>query len=183
MPDTLDPWPWIAAWQEAERQLRQQASTAAPTGMEALQRLLDYGGDYAGFAREAWRLLDRGRAPGEAILDQYRRLFMPAAGFAAATPEYAAPVAALRWQAASQRLSQQAAAIAADACRRLTAALADDGPDAPPITSLRQLHDLWVECGEAAYAEAAHGEEFAAAQAEWLAAAVELHCHGRGAAR
>jgi hypothetical protein len=173
----------MAAWQQAERQLREQASTAAPAGMDAMRKLLDYGGDYAGFAREAWRLFEPGRAPGEEIIDQYRRLFMPAAAFAVPGPDASAPAAALRWQAATQRLSQQVAAIAADASRRLAAALDDDGPDAPPITSLRQLHDLWVECGEAAYAEAAHGEAFAAAQAEWLAAAVELYCHGRGAGR
>jgi polyhydroxyalkanoate synthesis regulator phasin len=41
------------------------------------------------------------------------------------------------------------------------------------VTSLRQLHDLWVECGEQAYAAAAHRDDFAAAQAELLAAAIE----------
>ncbi len=48
------------------------------------------------------------------------------------------------------------------------------GPDAPPITSLRELQALWIECGEAAYAEAARREEFASAQAELLMALVEL---------
>ena len=48
------------------------------------------------------------------------------------------------------------------------------GPQAPPITSLRELHALWIECGEAAYGEAARREEFAAAQAELLMALVEL---------
>jgi hypothetical protein len=40
---------------------------------------------------------------------------------------------------------------------------------------LRELHELWIECGEAAYAAAAHGEEFSAAQAELLAAMIEMH--------
>ena len=53
-------------------------------------------------------------------------------------------------------------------------ALAATGPEAQPITSLRELHALWVECGEAAYSQAAHREEFAAAQAELLSALVEL---------
>jgi hypothetical protein len=50
--------------------------------------------------------------------------------------------------------------------------MADDA-GLPPISSLRQLHELWVDCGEAAWAEAAHGDEFAEAQAELLAAWVE----------
>jgi hypothetical protein len=42
------------------------------------------------------------------------------------------------------------------------------------VTTLRELHALWIDCGEAAWAAAAHGEEFAEAQAELLAAHVEL---------
>ncbi len=61
-----------------------------------------------------------------------------------------------------------------DAGRRLAEALAASGPDAPPITSLRELQALWIDCGEAAYAEAARREEFALAQAELLMALVEL---------
>ena len=69
---------------------------------------------------------------------------------------------------------EQATAIAIDACERLGASLSATGSAAPPITSLRDLHALWIECGEAAYAAAAHREEFAAAQAELLMALVEL---------
>ena len=65
-------------------------------------------------------------------------------------------------------------AIALEASRRFAAALAQTGPQAPPITSLRELQALWIECGEAAYGEAARREEFAAAQAEMLMALVEL---------
>ena len=54
-------------------------------------------------------------------------------------------------------------------------ALAQRDPQAPPITSLRELHaPLSIECGEAAYGEAARREEFAAAQAELVMALVEL---------
>jgi hypothetical protein len=61
-----------------------------------------------------------------------------------------------------------------NAGERLAAALARSGPEAPPITTLRELHALWIDCGEAAYAAAAHREDFAEAQAELLAAFVEL---------
>ena len=79
-----------------------------------------------------------------------------------------------RYQRAAARSTELAASIAHDASRRLAEALAASGPEAPPITSLRELHALWIECGEAAYAEAARREEFAMAQAELLMALVEL---------
>jgi hypothetical protein len=52
--------------------------------------------------------------------------------------------------------------------------LSASGPAAPPVTTLRELHALWIECGEAAWAAAAHRDEFAEAQAELLAAHVEF---------
>ena len=79
-----------------------------------------------------------------------------------------------RLQQAAERYARLALAIASDAGRRLVAALSAGDAAAPPVTSVRELHALWIECGEAAWAAAAHGEEFAAAQAELLAAQVEL---------
>jgi len=115
----------------------------------------------------------QGQAAPDAAYEAYRRLFAPSppAAFAGTAQ---AGAAWHRWQRAAERLGRLTGFIALDASRRLQAALAQSGPKAPPITSLRELHALWVECGEAAYAEAAHGEEFADAQAEWLAAMVEL---------
>jgi Poly(R)-hydroxyalkanoic acid synthase subunit (PHA_synth_III_E) len=108
----------------------------------------------------------------------YRDLFMPAAGEALMnSAASAAPL--LRYQAALQRSGAIALAIARDAGARLLAALSETGPQAPPITSLRALHELWIECGEAAYAAAAHREDFAEAQAELLAALVELQSRAR----
>jgi poly(hydroxyalkanoate) synthase III subunit E len=96
-------------------------------------------------------------------------------GLVPARPESTRSDAAwLRMQQAGERYARLALAIATDAGRRLVAALSASGPAAPPVTSLRELHALWIECGEAAWAAAAHGDEFAAAQAELLAAHVEL---------
>jgi hypothetical protein len=114
------------------------------------------------------------------LLESYRRLFQPS-GFAvppgataAAGPGAKAGTALVLYRQAWDRCARLATAIAMGANQRLSAALADSGPGAPPITTLRELHALWIECGEAAYAEAAHTEEFAAAQAELLGALVEL---------
>jgi hypothetical protein len=114
-----------------------------------------------------------GRAE-EAFASSYRHLLgMPGlpSGLAGARPTDTGPV---RLQVAAERYGRLLSEIALDAARRLGNALAEDGPDAPPITSLRELHALWIECGEAAWSAAAHREEFAAALAEFLVALVTL---------
>jgi Poly(R)-hydroxyalkanoic acid synthase subunit (PHA_synth_III_E) len=107
------------------------------------------------------------------MVGAYQRLFTPPGP----SPLEAAAVgsaAFVRWQRASERFAGLATAIANDAFARLSRALADNGPGAPPITSLAALHALWIDCGEAAWAEAAHREDFAEAQAELLAALAGL---------
>jgi poly(hydroxyalkanoate) synthase III subunit E len=138
---------------------------------DAHQRLADYAAEYAGLAAAA---LAPWQSDGAPLVERYQRLFMPP-GLVPARPESTRSDAAwLRMQQAGERYARLALAIATDAGRRLVAALSASGPAAPPVTSLRELHALWIECGEAAWAAAAHGDEFAAAQAELLAAHVEL---------
>ena len=113
-------------------------------------------------------------ALGNPLIERYRQLFMPP-GLAAAGDIHAkAGAGFLRYQQAMRGFTSQVNAIAADAGGRLADALAQSGPESPPIATLRELHALWIECGEAAYASAAHREEFAEAQAELLAAFFEL---------
>ena len=108
------------------------------------------------------------------LIERYRQLFMPS-GLATPGDRPANPGAAfLRYQQAMQGFTAQVSAIAMNAGERLAEALAQSGPEALPITTLRELHALWIDCGEAAYAAAAHREDFAEAQAELLAASVEL---------
>jgi hypothetical protein len=103
----------------------------------------------------------------------YQQLFMPA-GPSPLDAAAAGGAQLLRWQRASERFGKLVAAIATDAFARLAGALDDDGPPAAPVTTLAELHALWIDCGEAAWAEAAHREEFAEAQAELLAALAGL---------
>lgn len=147
-----------------------------------LQRTLsEFAQGFAALAGAAQSLGAQGTATPEALLQSlaasYQRLFAPS-GFAApapaATPAAGSGAAWERYQRAAARSAELASAIALDASRRLAGALAQSGPQAPPITSLRELHALWIDCGEAAYGEAARREEFAAAQAELLMALVEL---------
>jgi hypothetical protein len=156
---------------------------------EFLRRTLEeYARGYASLAAAIQAPAPAGPQATEALLapllESYRRMFepsafaIPPAAVATAGPAAKAGTAFARYQQAFDHCTRLATGIALDANRRLSAALAEDGPAAPPITSLRELHALWIECGEAAYAEAAHTEEFAAAQAELLGALVEL----RGAA-
>ncbi len=144
-----------------------------------LQRtLLDYAQGYAGIAAALWTTARPDQPDlgvlSKAFVEPYRRLFTPAGLDGAGSPPAGATEALQRWQLAAQRFAGESTAIAMDASRRLAAALEKSGPDAPPVTTLAELHALWIECGEAAYAAAAHGERFAAAQAELLTALVEL---------
>jgi len=103
------------------------------------------------------------------MIGAYQQLFTPA-GPGPLDAATAAGAAFLRWQRASERQAALLGAIAQDAFARFLRALEASGPGAPPITSIAALHALWIDCGEAAWAEAAHREDFAEAQAELLAA-------------
>jgi hypothetical protein len=115
----------------------------------------------------------------QSFAEPYRLLFtMP--GVLATGADAAASAATMRrYQQASERVARLVSEAAADAGRRLGAALATAGPHAQPITTLRELQSLWIDCGEAAWSAAAHREEFALAQAELLAAWVALRVTGQ----
>jgi poly(hydroxyalkanoate) synthase III subunit E len=167
--------PWLQTLLDAQRELARLGmagpSTASSPVAAAQQRLADYASEYAGLAAAALAPWQADNAP---LVARYQALFMPR-GLLPAHPDTARDGAAwLRMQRAGERYARLASAIATDAGRRLAAALSASGPAAPPVTSLRELHALWIECGEAAWAAAAHRDEFAEAQAELLAAHVEL---------
>jgi hypothetical protein len=148
--------PWLSAWLATQRDFAALVAAVAPPS--AGQPTFD--------------------AIGQSLTEQYRRLFafppLPAAG----PDAVAAGAAAQRYREAAERYGQLVSAAAIDAGKRLAAALDATGPEAPPITSLRALHALWVECGEAAWSAAAHREDFAAAQAELLGALALLGATG-----
>ncbi len=115
-----------------------------------------------------------------ALAASYRHLFMSTAP----APNPAAGTAgALRLQRATQTFAQLAAGAAADAGARFQAALASTDPALPKITTLRALHALWIDCGEAAHAAAAHSPAWAQAQAEVLNALVQLRAESSGASQ
>lgn len=162
--------PWFcdaASWAAGAR------STEAAT---AIRQLLELGNDQASLARLFASNWQGAAMEGAARLqrefaERYRQLFGPVLTMSAAAPVAAQTELALRYQSALQRHGALLAGIAQDAAGRFTTALAAGA--GPPITSLRELHAIWIDCGEQAFAEAAHGEAFAAAQAELLAAWVD----------
>lgn len=176
-------------WTEAQEAFLRQASEG---GAEAVRRIRQFGDDYLGMTQELWKFVEAGAsatagtgapAPGdgldqlrESLKDKFARALLPA--FAALQGQGLAGerlmAATLRWQRAAARIGELQAVIAADAVEKLAAALS--GPDASgsPVTTLRGLHELWVDCGERAYAKVAHGDDYAAAQAELLMSMVEM---------
>jgi len=158
---------------------------------EAVRRLTEYGRDFAGIAEDCCQYFARvGAAGGFETLrapftERYRRLFTPEDAWTAGATTGAggASPAYLRWQRASREMGEQAALIAADAFQRLSAALTSSDPEAAPITSVRALHELWIECGEAAYAAVARTPEYARAQSELLVAIVESRAELAGVTR
>lgn len=159
--------------------------------LEAIGRLADYGRDFAGIAEDCCQFFARAGAAGgfemlrTPFTERYRRLFTPEGTWSAGATTGASGTtpAFLRWQRASRELGEQAALIAADAFQRLSDALTSSDPEAAPITSVRALHDLWIECGEAAYAAVVRTPAYAQAQSELLAALVEWRAELAGVAR
>jgi len=167
---------------EAQQEFMRQAADGTPA---AVRRIQEFSDDYLGITQELWKFIVCGQGtPGAApqvLKEKFERMYLPSFGptLAQQGSHERLMATTLRWQRASAQVSAKLQAVAADAVEKLVAALG--GPDAtgPPVTSLRQLHDLWVECGERAYAAAAHSENFAAAQAELLAAMVEMRFEQR----
>lgn len=106
------------------------------------------------------------------LCEQYRQVFVPPAPPAGGAQ---AGAAALRFQRAFEAMAAILAGVAADAARRFTEEIGRDGP---PITTLRALQDLWIDCGERAWAAAAHRDDFAGTQAELLVALAGLPPRG-----
>lgn len=196
MPDSTDSLPWMNDWLRIQRQLLDQAAKAPGGNDGAMRRLSGFAGDYVEMAGDWWRHFGASAASPMAaqplpdpetwyalFSDRYRRLFTPefASNAAAPDPLRGDGAATLRWHAATRRFGQQAAAIAVDASQRFARLLLSDDAGLPPVTTLRQLHELWIECGEAAYAAAASGDEFVDAQVELLTAWVELRALQRRA--
>jgi len=82
--------------------------------------------------------------------------------------------AAMRYQQALGRYGELLGRVSSDAVERLTRRITRIARPDEQIGSFRAMYDLWVECGEEAFAAAAHGTEFAKAQSDVNDALMEL---------
>lgn len=176
------------------------AGQATEAATEAMRRIRQFGDDYSGITQELLKFVESRSAGGPAsgatpqasalamlrdtLKEKFEHLYLPVAGPLQAGHQAGERLltTTLRWQRATARMSELLAAIAADAVNRLTSVLAGQQAAAPPVNSLRELHDLYVDCGERAFAAVAHGDDYAAAQAELLMAVVEMRAEQRRAA-
>lgn len=159
-------------------------------------RMLEVGESYLGVTRQVWKALEavQGASAAQADLakqlDALKSQFL--AGFAQAFPAGAGALpalgptrerqqaaerlqrAVLRYQQALARFSDMLAKVSSEAVERLAERLKEGVGAGRPPDSLRAVYDLWVECGEQAYAAAAHAPEFAQVQAELSDALLDL---------
>jgi polyhydroxyalkanoate synthesis regulator phasin len=164
-------------------------------------RMLDFGESYLGVTRQAWKALEAAQGATVAQADLARQLdslkAQFAQGFAQAFPGMTSPGApgslpalgpARERHQAAERLARAAARyqqafaaftallgrVSSGAVERLAQRLSEGaGADKAP-DSLRAVYDLWVDCGEQAYAAAAHSPEFSKAQADLNEALLDL---------
>jgi polyhydroxyalkanoate synthesis regulator phasin len=166
-------------------------------------RMLEFGEGYLGVTRQAWKALEAAQGASAAQADLARQLdslkTQFAQGFAQVFPGMAsagvpAPGAlpalgpARERQQAAERFAQAAARyqqafaafttllgrVSSGAVERLAQRLSEGAGAGTAPGSLRAVYDLWVECGEQAYAAAAHTPEFSKAQAELYDALLDL---------
>ena len=184
------PDPQIEAREEFPRQ-------TTDGGAETLRRIREFGSDYLGITQQLWKLV-KSVASGQpgvssqpiekgldalrhALKEKFEHQYVPMVAPLQTQQQATERLmnAALRWQRAATRVGELLSTVATDAVGKLIATLADPDASGPPVTSLRQLHDLLVECGEQAYSTAAHSDDFAAAQAELLTAMIEMRFEQR----
>lgn len=164
-------------------------------------RMLEFGESYLGVTRQAWKALEAAQGASVAQADLARQLeslkSQFAQGFAQAFPGMAGSTAgpgaipalgpnrerqqsaerlaqaSLRYQQALSAFTALLGRVSGGAVDRLAQRLAADGGARRP-DSLRAVYDLWIDCGEQAYAAAAHTPEFARAQADLNDALLDL---------
>lgn len=167
---------------------------------DAASRMLEFGESYLGVTRQAWQALQAAQGASAAQADLARQLeslkAQFAQGFAQVFPGIASAApgalpalgpgrerqqAAERLARASLRYQQAFAAfvallgrVSSGAVERLSQRISEGSGSGKPPDSLRAVYDLWVDCGEQAYAAAAHTPEFAKAQAELNDALLDL---------
>ncbi len=105
-----------------------------------------------------------------------RFLSVPGVGYTREWQEQAQRTArlALGYQRALQEFVQTHGRLGADTIERFSKKLMERAEQGNEITTLREVYDLWVDCGEEAYSAFAFTDEFAEAYAGLVNATVAL---------
>ena len=154
MKPTGDLEAWLGAWQRLGEGFLTPTGAAAAEATAAFTRFAE---GFAGLSRPA---------AGPGAPEEWQRFTTELRGLAerfvtGSFPAWPAPPGAgPEWAGALEGWSRILTGIATDTANRFAAALATR----PPAT-LRASFDRWIDCAEAAYQAAAHGDAFLAAQA------------------
>jgi len=166
------------------------APTGAPTDAERLQQELEklrnsftegfaklYGAPLGADLMSAWQRMGEAATTAMGAAGQQPSIpGLPPLGLTREKQEAMERLgrAALRYQQALAKFGELLARVSGDAVDRLSRRVVKRASGDAPIGSFRAMYDLWVESGEEAFAAAAHGADFARAQAELNDALMEL---------
>lgn len=172
---------WTAAWFERQREALRKAVADANQRVEGDEKARSEPGPANAFDAllKTWREAWAGAAGVQALpAGQFSELLarMPAIGPWREHAENWRHVMAA--QAESQRLEGELRAVLfrvqSDALDLVQARLRERRSGDVPVEQLRDLHKLWVECGEEVYAKVAHGDAYGKLQAEFANATLRL---------
>lgn len=172
---------WTAAWIEQQREVLRKSVAEANQRVEGDEKAHAGAGPANSFEdllkiwRGAWSGAAGGMgAPGGQFSELLER--MPAIGPWREHAESWREV--VEAQAETQKLEQELRVVLfrvqSDALDLVQQRLRERRSGGAAVEQLRDLHKLWVECGEEVYAKVAHSEAYSKLQAEFANAAVRL---------
>jgi class III poly(R)-hydroxyalkanoic acid synthase PhaE subunit len=166
---------WVRDWVRQQRDLLERAASASPDEGAATGASADPWIDLAATWHRVWAGV---QSLGDATVQGFAQALqqLPAVGLAREQTLAWREVAAA--QAACLRLESELRAVLtrvqSDALTLLEQRVSERRAAGRQVGSMRELYDLWVECGEQLYAKVAHSDEYCRLQGEVANAATHL---------
>lgn len=174
---------WIRGWIEQQREQLQRAATdSAPGAWQLPGQVRDLGLRWLGVGEEmlnAWHAVWTGaKSAGEGATERFSDLLGRAPPLGLAREQTEAWRELTNAQKECQKLEQELRVVLmrvqTDALAMLEERVRERQRENKPISSYRELYDLWVECGERVYSPVAHSDAYSKLQAQLTNATMRL---------